>query len=66
VVYVRVGENDRVEILDRQRKVSVLIRRVLSLPLKHPTVERDRVSVYMQQMTGASDFSCRADKRYLQ
>jgi hypothetical protein len=66
VVDVCVGENDRVEILDRQRKVSVLVRRILSLSLKHPTVERDRVSVYMQQMAGTGDFPRRADKRYLQ
>ena len=61
-----VGENDCVEILDRQRKLSVLVRRILSLSLKHSTVERDRVSVYVQQVTGAGDFPCSADKRYLQ
>jgi hypothetical protein len=66
VVDMSVGKNDRVEILDRHRKPSVLIRRILSLPLKHPTVERDRVPIYMQQVTGASDFSRRADKRDLQ
>src|SRR2546423_6364616 len=66
VVDMGVRKNDCVKILDRHRKPSVLISRILSLSLKHPTVERDCVSVYMQQVTGTGDFSCRADKRYLQ
>jgi hypothetical protein len=53
-------------VFDRQRKVSVLVRRVLSLPLKHPTVERDGVSVHVQQVAGTGDFPRRTDKRYLQ
>jgi hypothetical protein len=66
MVDVGVGENNRVEILDRQRKASILVRRILPLSLKHSAVERDSVSVYVQQMAGTGDFSGRADKRYLQ
>src|SRR4030088_1333907 len=66
VIDMRVRENDRVEVLDRYRKLSVLVRRILSLSLKHSAVERNRVSVYMQQVTGTGHFSCCADKRYLQ
>ena len=66
MIYVCVGENNCVEIFDRQRKVPVLVSRVLALSLKHPAIERDRISVYVQQVAGTGDFPCCPDERYLQ
>jgi hypothetical protein len=59
-------ENDRVEVSDRERESAVLLRGILALPLKHAAVERDGVSVDVQKMTGAGDFTRGTDEGYLQ
>jgi hypothetical protein len=66
MVDMSVREDDGVEVLDRQRQLAVLIRRFVPPPLKHPTVERDCMPVYVQKMTGARDLACGTDERYLQ
>ncbi len=56
MVDVRVGENDGVELRDRYGKLAVLLRRLLALPLEHPAVERDGVTVDAKQVARARDF----------
>jgi hypothetical protein len=66
MIDVCMRENDGVEISDQERQSAVLLRGVLSLPLKHAAVERDGMSVDVQKMTGAGDFTRGTDEGYLQ
>ena len=66
MIDVRVGENDRVEIFDREREGSILLRGFLALTLKHSAVESDGVAVDMQKVTGSGDFACRTYEGDLQ
>jgi hypothetical protein len=66
MVDVGVRENDGVEVLDRNRKRTVLLRRFLTLSLKHPTVEGDCIPVDLQQVTRSGDFPGGTDEGYLQ
>jgi hypothetical protein len=55
-----------VQILDRDWKSAVLLGGFLAFSLKHPTVERDGVSVDVQEMAGAGDLTRSSDEGYLQ
>ena len=66
MVDVCVRENDSVELVDWQWKLPIFFSRFLSPPLKHSTVESDRVAVDVKEMTGAGDFARGSDERYLQ
>jgi hypothetical protein len=66
MIDVRVGENDRVKILDWKRESAVLIRGFLTLSLKHPAVERNSMPVDVEQVTGAGDLTRSTDEGYLQ
>ena len=66
MIDVCMRKNDCIKVSDRERESAVLLRGVLALPLKHAAVERDGMSVDVQKMTGAGDFTRGTDKGYLQ
>ena len=66
MVDVGVGQNNRVEIGDRERESPVFFGGFLAFSLKHPAVESDRVTVYMEEVARARDFPGGAYEGYLQ
>ena len=52
VVDVRMGENDVVDRLRIDREVSVLLERLLAVPLVEPAVEQDALAVRLDEMHG--------------
>jgi hypothetical protein len=63
---VGVGENDRIQILDRQWQPTVLVGGFLPLSLKHPAVEGNCVPVDVQKVAGAGDLTRGTDEGDLQ
>jgi hypothetical protein len=61
-----VRKYDRIEICNWKGKLAILVSRFLPFALKHPTIEGDRMSIYMQEMTRAGDFPSCTDEGYLQ
>ena len=52
-----VGKNYRIKVLYRKRELAVLVGRFLTASLKHSAVERNSISIYVQKMARARDFS---------
>ena len=66
MIDVCVREHDSIEILDRNWKGFVFLRRLTALSLKHPAVESDRMPIDVQQVTRPGNLTGRADERDLQ
>jgi hypothetical protein len=66
MVDMRVREDYCIQILDRDWKSTVLLSGFLTLSLKHPAIERNGVSVDVQEMAGTGDLTSSTDKGYLQ
>src|SRR6476469_787200 len=66
MVNVGMRQHHRVQILDREGKSAVFFCAVLSFALKHPAVERDGVTIYMEEVTGPCHLTCGADECYFQ
>jgi hypothetical protein len=66
MIYVRMRQHDCIEIGNRHRKRFVLFCGLAAFSLEHSAVERDGVSVDVQQMTRPGYFTGRPDKRDFQ
>jgi hypothetical protein len=66
MVDMRVGQDDRVEILDWERQLAILVSRFLPAALKHAAVQRYRMPVYPKQMARAGNLPRRTYKSYFQ
>ena len=66
MIDVRVGKNYRIDPGYLNRKSSVFFFRFTALALKHPAVERNSVSIHVQQVARARDLPGRANERNLQ
>jgi hypothetical protein len=66
MIDVGVGKDDCIEVFCGEGERSIFLGCVLSLALKHSTIQGNGPSIHMEQVTRACNFSCRADKRYFQ
>ena len=66
MVDVCMREHDSIEVCDRYWKTAVFLGRLVTPSLKHPTVERDRMTIDVQEMTRPRDFAGRANEGYFQ
>jgi hypothetical protein len=50
MIYVRMGQYDSIDLSNGNRECSVLRGCIASLPLKHPAIEENSLSVYAKDM----------------
>ena len=66
MIDVGMGEHYRVEGLDGQRQLPVLLSRVLALALKHSAIQGDGAAIHAQEMAGSGHLARSADEGDLQ